>query len=251
MVSSRSFVGMGRWYVFIPSTNQEEKAIAELERKGLVCRPSDYPQGPDDARWFLTARAASAMQMQLRLESPSLIFLGRKNIPVEEQTALELYEHLKGQGFVLVEPTEHAKLSKIKDKPYIQGAKGLAKSLVCLQRDYLLAMCESPKLFSKGCSAIHHFQLVAYYVALLRVEPKDLPKVVPGKAAAYYRSLWNADVKNPDEKSWLQLGSKPCVLFDILVCCLAASGFCFCFQLLPVLLRFLVLVGWFLHQRYN
>jgi hypothetical protein len=69
-----------------------------------------------------------------------------------------------------------------------------------------MTMLSSQRLFSSECTGIFHFQLVAYYTALLRVSKKDIPKVVPNKTASFYRSLWDAGVTDPEHKDWLCLG---------------------------------------------
>lgn len=206
MVSARSFVGMGRPFRLPAPTGKEEAALVELANMGLTCRPDDHRPGQDDDdRWFLTGKAATVMQVHLRLEQPALVFLGRKGIPLHDKTALELFEDLRGQGFTLLEGQD---LSKFKGKAYAGGSGKTQKVLVCLQRDYLMAMCNGSRLFANGCKGIYHFQLVSYYVALVKVSNKDIPKVIPFKKAVFYRSLWDSSVENPEDqdKSWMCLG---------------------------------------------
>ena len=120
MVSARSFVGMGRPFRLPAPTGKEEAALVELANMGLTCRPDDHRPGQDDDdRWFLTGKAATVMQVHLRLEQPALVFLGRKGIPLHDKTALELFEDLRGQGFTLLEGQD---LSKFKGKAYAGGS---------------------------------------------------------------------------------------------------------------------------------
>ena len=201
MVSSRSFVGMGRPFR-LPAPNEKEKeALAMLRDMNLTCRPEDVQlgQGDDadggDDRWFLTAKASEVLEVHFKLEKPRLAFIARTGTPLEKQTALEMLQHLQGQGFELIEGAQQ--LSKYKGKAYTGGRA--AKSLVSVHRDYLMAMCSAPRLFANSCSGIFHFQLVSYYVALVRVSNTNIPKVVPNKSASFYRSLWDTNFEEPKD----------------------------------------------------
>lgn len=123
MVSARCFVGMGRYFTFPAPSGQEQEPVVELERKGFICRPGDHrpDQGHDDDRWCLTSKAASACQVHLRLEKPAPVFVGRKDVPLEEKTALELLEALKGHGFTLLD--DDASLAKFKGTSFT-GQRG-------------------------------------------------------------------------------------------------------------------------------
>lgn len=192
MVSARCFIGMGRHFTF-PASAQEMQSMLELEEKGIVCRPQGFEQQDCD-QWFLTTKAATILETHMCLESPRLVFIGRPGIADDQMTALELYQSLKGLGFSLQEGDV-----KFKGKAYT-GQRGSRKILTTLQRDSLLAFYRSQKLFSHGCEGIYHFQLAAYYIALVRVPNKSVPKVVPGKSANFYRSLWDDSFQDPAAK---------------------------------------------------
>ncbi|OLP74421.1 hypothetical protein AK812_SmicGene46043 [Symbiodinium microadriaticum] len=115
---------------------------------------------------------------------------GRKSVTSKEElsmlTAFELTLELAAAGWT---PSEHGRSKKL--DAYKEGTPKCwyysDKHDQTLMKSYLMTLLRSPALFSSGLKEVHHFQIRAYYEAILSSPQPG--KVLANQPAAYYTVL--------------------------------------------------------------
>lgn len=79
-----------------------------------------------------------------------------------------------------------------KTEPYTKGARKVwfyhhQNKKGGINQMYLTVLLKADALFDQGLEKVHHWQLKAYYSALLAVQPSDLNKILAWQPRSYYQ----------------------------------------------------------------
>ncbi len=117
----------------------------------------------------------------------SLLDFAREPLPdADEMTKFELMLALSKNGW-----TDSADKKSKSIEPYKPGsAKVWYHGSGSFPQVYLRVLLAADDFFQKGVSCIHHFQINAYYDALLRASTEQLLLVLPNQVLADYKRIF-------------------------------------------------------------
>ena len=150
--------------------------------------------GNADSMFSITEQGRAALVVTQRFDRAKLLMKfrlpGRKSVTSKEElsrlTAFELTLELAAAGWT---PSEHGRSKKL--DAYKEGTPKCwyysDKHDQTLMKSYLMTLLRSPALFSSGLKEVHHFQIRAYYEAILSSPQPG--KVLANQPAAYYTVL--------------------------------------------------------------
>ena len=100
----------------------------------------------------------------------------RGDVPLEDASLLELAHLLVKSGW-----RDQPRAPGPRPPPYVAGGSRTWFVDSKPQRSYMMALVLSDDIFAKGVDAIHHYQSVSYYEALLKSDSQALVGIMPGQ----------------------------------------------------------------------